>query len=141
MKATRNYTREDEEARFLIHVWEQWRQVQSVRGKRVVRLKMIQRTIHDVIELCCTVVLVGWLTRDVHIRSCHPTTRIRLSGLRSHLTSLISMNLCLKEQICHALLHVCFRASFWDETRQIVTKSQILLLPATQKHHTSHAER
>jgi hypothetical protein len=71
-------------------------------------------------------------TSRVHIRSCHPTTRIHLSRLRLHLTSLLSMNLCLKEQTCHALLHVCFRASFCDETRQIITKSQILLLPATQ---------
>ena len=64
---------------------------------------------------------VCWLV-DLGCHGCTYARVIHLSGLRLHLTSLISMNLCLKEQICHALLHVYFRASFWDETRQIVTK-------------------
>jgi hypothetical protein len=33
----------------------------------------------------------------------------------------------------HCCLHVCFKASFWVETRQIFTKSQILLLTVIQK--------
>jgi hypothetical protein len=51
--------------------------------------------------------------------------------LRSHLTSLMSMNLITERADMHALLHVCFRASFWVETWQIFTKSQILLLTVT----------
>jgi hypothetical protein len=45
----------------------------------------------------------------------------------------------LKEQICHALLRVCFRDSFWVETQQIFTKSQILqILLLTATKNNSH---